>query len=144
MRLLRLNIVPKNNPTLLLQYPVVNPGSIDILYSKEENKYRFNQFWDITRDRGEFPIGSNYPPTGPLIPGTTVLAGPHTSEVILNTADNGYVRTLNSNNLDYNKYPTERKKFRHYRNLVLLRRRVSGNIKMLFNIANIENLNSPR
>jgi hypothetical protein len=142
--LLRLNILPKNNPTLLVQYPIVNLTSIDILYSKEENKYRFNQFWDITKDRGEFPIGSDYPPTGPLIPGTTVLAGPHASEVIFNTADNGYVRTLNPNNLDYNKYPTEHKKFRHYRNLILLRRRISGGVKMLFNIANIKNLNSPR
>lgn len=142
--LLRLNVLPKNNAPLLIQYPIVNLSWIDILYSKEENKYRFNQFWDITKDRGEFPIGSNYPPTGALIPGTTVLAGPHTSEVIFNTADNGYVRTLNPNNLDYNKYPTEHKKFRHYRNLILLRRRVSGSIKMLFNIANIKNLNSPR
>lgn len=142
--LLRLNIIPKNNPTLLVQYPIINPNSIDILYSKEENKYRFNQFWDITKNRGEFPIGSTYPPTGPLIPGTTILAGPHAEEVIFNTAANGYVRVLNPNNLDYNKYPTEHKKFRHYRNSIFLRRRVSGNVKMLFNIANIKNLNSPR
>jgi hypothetical protein len=142
--LLRLNITPKNNAPLLIQYPLVNLTWIDILYSKEENKYRFNQFWDITRDRGEFPIGSDYPPTGALIPGTTILAGPHTSEVIFNTSDNGYVRVLNPNNLDYGKYPTEHKKIRHYRNFILLRRRVSGSVKMLFNIANIKNLNSPR
>ncbi|BCV02244.1 MAG: hypothetical protein CM15mV51_0610 [uncultured marine virus] len=27
---------------------------MQILYSKEEQKYRFNQFWDVTNDRGEF------------------------------------------------------------------------------------------
>lgn len=142
--LLRLNILPKNNVPLLLQYPIVNLNSIDILYSKEENKYRFDQFWDVTKDRGEFPIGSTYPPTGPLIPGTTVLAGVYSDEMIFNTEPNGYIRNLNPNNLDYNKFPTQRKKFRHYRNLVLFRRRVSGGVKMLFNIANIKNLNSPR
>ena len=51
---LRLNLQPKNDPVGRTQYPVVNPTSIDILYSKEEQKYRFNQFWDITDDRGEF------------------------------------------------------------------------------------------
>lgn len=142
--LLRLNIMPKNNAPLLIQYPIVNLTNIDILYSKEENKYRFDQFWDVTKDRGEFPIGSTYPPTGPLIPGTTILAGAYSDEMIFNTEPNGYIRNLNPNNLDYAKYPTERKKFRHYRNLILLRRRVSGNVKMLFNIANIKNLNSPR
>jgi hypothetical protein len=66
---LNLNLYPKNDVNLSLQYPKLNANqaSYDILFSKEENKYRFNQFWDITRDRDEFPIGSNYPPTGPLI-----------------------------------------------------------------------------
>ena len=51
---LRLNLSPKNNAPAMLNYPQVNPSSIDILYSKVEQKYRFNQFWDITDDRGEF------------------------------------------------------------------------------------------
>lgn len=121
--LLRLNIIPKNNPTAMIQYPIINPNFIDILYSKEENKYRFNQFWDITNDRGEF---------------TNVQETPFLTE------PNGYIRNLNPVNLNYNKFQTERKKFRHYRNVALLRRTVSGNVKMLFNIANIKNLNSPR
>ena len=77
---LNLNLFPKNNVALSLQYPQVNLDSIDILFSKEEQKYRFNQFWDITKDRGEFPIGSDYPPTGPVIPGTTILDGPTESQ----------------------------------------------------------------
>jgi len=121
--LLRLNITPKNNSTLRMQYPIINPNFIDILFSKEENKYRFNQFWDITNDRGEFSPAQQTP---------------------FLTEPNGYVRNLNPTNLNYNKYPTERKKFRHYRNVVLLRRTVSGNVKMLFNIANVKNLYSPR
>lgn len=121
--LLRLNLMPKNNAPLIVQYPQITPGYIDILYSKEENKYRFNQFWDVTKNRGEF------------VP---------TSAVMFNTEANGYVKNLNPLYLDYFKSPTERKKFRHYRNVVLLRRRVSGNVKMLFDIANVKNLNSPR
>jgi hypothetical protein len=74
---LNLNIYPKNNVNQSLQYPKLNANlsSYDILFSKEENKYRFNQFWDVTKQRAEFPIGSNYPPTGPVVPGTTVLQG---------------------------------------------------------------------
>ena len=121
--LLKLELMPKNNSTLLVQYPIVTPTFIRSLYSKEENKYRINQFWDATRNRGEY------------LP---------TVETIFNTEPNGYVRPLNPVNLDYDKFPTQRKRFRHYENSVLLRRLVSGTVKMLFNIANIKNLNSPR
>lgn len=114
--LLRLNIMPKNNPVASLGFPVVNIASIDILFSKEENKYRFNQFWDVTDDRGEF--------------------NPAAQRVVWNTGANGYVRVLNPNNLNYNKDPLQRKKFRHYVNSVLLRRLVSGNTKMLLKLVN--------
>jgi hypothetical protein len=134
--LLRLNLTPKNNAPLIVQYPQVNPTNIDILYSKEEQKYRFNQFWDITDSRGEFPIGSPYPPQ--------TMVGSFAERMIWNTAENGYVRTLNPANLNYNKNQLERKKFRHYMNSVLLRRRISGDRKMLVMIANVKNLNSPR
>jgi hypothetical protein len=116
-------LLPKNNAPLIVQYPQVGPNSIDILYSKEENKYRFNQFWDVTANRGEYVLNT--------IP-------------MFDTEPNGYIKNLNQAYLDYQKYPTERKKFRHYRNVVFLRRKVSGNVKMLFDIANVKNLNSPR
>ena len=141
---LNLNLQPKNNPTLALQYPRININSIDILYAKEENKYRFNQFWDITRDRGEFPIGSTYPPTGPVIPGTTILQGVTTQENIWVTEANGYVKTLNPNNLNYNKNSFERKKFRHYINFLHLEKRVSGNTNMILKIVNTKNQLSQR
>ena len=146
---LNLNIFPKNNVTLSLQYPKLNNGTLiepglvypafDILFSKEENKYRFNQFWDITKDRGEFPIGSNYPPTGALVPGTTILAGAHTQENLWVTQSNGYIKTLNQTNLDYTKDFTQRKKFRDYLNYLYLRKDVSGNINMVVKLASTKN-----
>jgi hypothetical protein len=141
---LNLNVFPKNNVTLSLQYPQINLNSIDILFSKEENKYRFNQFWDITKDRGEFPTGSNYPPTGPLVPGTTVLQGPYTQENIWVTEPNGYIKSLNPVNLDYQKPELQRKKFRHYLNFLNLSRSVSGDVNMILKITNNKNTYSPR
>ena len=120
---LRLNLQPKNNIPGTLNYPIVNANFIDILYSKEEQKYRFNQFWDITNDRGEFT---------------------NSEQLIWNTEPNGYIRNLNAGNLNYNKPEFQHKKFRHFKNTVLLRRRVSGNRKMLVLLTNNKNLNSPR
>ena len=147
---LNLNIFPKNNITLSLQYPKANNGIIiepnlapsvgfDILFSKEENKYRFNQFWDITKDRGEFPIGSDYPATGPLVPGTTVLAGNYSQEYLWNTEPNGYIKILNPTNLDINKTELQRKKFRHYLNILYLRKDVSGDVNMILKLNNSKN-----
>ena len=111
--LLKLNLTPKNNSAAILNYPSINAGSVDILYSKEENKYRFNQFWDVTDDRGEF---------------TAVRRN------IWNTAANGYVRTLNSFNINYAKDPHQHKKFRHHVNNLLLIKNVSGSTKLLLKI----------
>ena len=139
---LNLNIFPKNNVTLSETYPKVNQSnlsSFDILFSKEENKYRFNQFWDITRDRSEFPIGSDYPPTGPVVPGTTVLQGNYADRNIWFTESNGYKRTLNPTNLDYNKPELQRKKFRHYLNYLTLIREDSSDTNMILKIVNSKN-----
>ena len=152
---LNLNIFPKNNITLSLQYPKPNPfilvepnvqplPGFEILFSKEENKYRFNQFWDITKDRGEFPIGSGYPPQGPLIPGTTELFGNYPQQFLWVTQPNGYIKTLNPNNMDINKPFLQRKKFRHYLNFLHLRRDVSSNINMILKLTSTKNQMSPR
>lgn len=113
--LLKLNITPKNNAPLITQYPIINVNDIDILYSKEEQKYRFNQFWDVTNDRGEF--------TG-------------VQEPVYITQLNGYIRDLNMANININKPAFERKKFRHYYNHVILRRSVSNDHKMLLRLMN--------
>ena len=114
--LLTLDLSPKNNVPLLNQYPIINPPTdIQILYSKEEQKYRFNQFWDITDDRGEF-------------------SGIERSIWI--TRLNGYIKDLNQANLNYNKAELQRKKFRHYYNMLVLRKNVSGDRKMLLKLNN--------
>jgi hypothetical protein len=122
---LNLILQPKNDFVTTLTYPKYNNNSIDVLYTKNEQKYRFNQFWDITKDRGEY--------TYPTVQNT-----------IWNTELNGYKRDLNPNNLDYTKAPFQRKKFRHYTAHVVLRRIVSGPVKMLFKIANDKSQYSPR
>ena len=147
---LNLNLFPKNNITLSLQYPKFNPSILvdptyfpvpayDVLFSKEENKYRVNQFWDITKDRGEFPIGSGYPPQGPLVPGTTTLLGNYDERQIWETGPSGYKRLLNQANLDYTKPLLQRKKFRHYINFLSLSKMVSGDVNMIFKLVNVKN-----
>lgn len=120
-----LNLIYDNgeNPEISLKYPIINNNSIDILYSKEEQKYRFNQFWDIVKDRGEF---------------TTV------KELIFNTSPNGYVKALNQNNLNYLKPETERKKFRHHNNEVWLIKNKLGSIEIVMNFSMLKTLNSDR
>lgn len=121
--LLNLNLKTKNDPLALLQYPKINFASIDIQFSKEENKYRFNQFWDITKDRGEF--------------GTAALP-------LINLEANGYKYTVNQNAVNYGKDALQRKKFRHNVNRVWLSKTVSNDVKFLFKISNQKLLPSYR
>jgi len=131
---LRLNLDPKNDLSKLLNYPIIGANVIDILFSKEENKYRFNQFWDITDDRGE--------------------NNPSAQRMIWNTAANGYDRTLNTANLNYAKDVFQLKKFRHYTNTVWLRKDPANDTnlyptgsnpyKMLVILTNNKELYSPR
>jgi hypothetical protein len=120
---LQLVLKSKNNPLALLNYPQINTNSISIQYSKEENKYRFNQFWDITNNRGEYS-GINLP--------------------MFVTSSSGYIYPINPLYVNYSKSPLERKKFRHNINRVFLRKFDSGNVKFLFKISNQKNLQSPR
>jgi hypothetical protein len=122
---LNLNIFPKNNVTLSLQYPKLstNLNSFDILFSKEEQKYRFNQFWDITKDRGEY--------SGLQIP-------------LILTESNGYKFDLNPAGVDYAKPQTQRKKFRHKTSKIYLEREVSGNNKITLHFSDTKQTQSPR
>jgi len=114
---------PKNDIKSLLAFPKVTANFIEILYSKEEQKYKFNQFWDIVKDRGEFSTAKN---------------------VIWKTKANGYERILNILAVDYRKPELQRKKFRHYDNKVRLRKLVNANVQMLISLATSDSLNSPR
>ena len=121
--ILRMRIKQKSNPLDILANPVIGADYIEILFSKEENKYRFNTFWDITNDRGEF--------TGTKLP-------------MWNTECAGVKKLINPDYVNYNKSPLEHKKFRHYGNRVILRRNISGDNKMVLKLTNVKNLNSPR
>jgi len=121
--LLKMKIKAKNDPLSIIAVPTVGPDYIEILGSKEENKYRFNQFWDITNDRGEF--------TGTKLP-------------MWNTDCSGYKKLINPDYVDYNKPPLQHKKFRHYGNKVILRKNISNDNKMILKLTNVKNLNSPR
>jgi len=121
--LLQLTPTPYNNPVLELSYPIINLNSMNILCSKVEQKYRFNQFYDITNDRGEFT---------------------NVEQAIWDTQPNGYIKVLNTINLNYNKPPLQHKKFRHYYNNVILRRVKSENRKMLLRLNNTKLLLSMR
>jgi hypothetical protein len=121
--LLKLNKKPKNNPYILNQYPSVGMNAIDILYGKEENKYRFNQFWDVVRDRGEFN-DKEYS--------------------IWQVSPNGYTKELNTLAINYAKKGLQHKKFRHYTNSILLRKTLSKEIKFLLKLVNQKHLKSFR
>ena len=121
--LLLLNPQPVNSPWTNLDFPTLQFNGIQILVSKVEHKFRFNQFWDVTNDRGEFT---------------------NAEQPIFDTSCNGYVRPLNYININYAKSATQRKKFRHYSNNVILRRNVSGNRKMLLRLNNTKLLLSQR
>ena len=121
--LLQLTPTPYNQPLLNLTYPIIGLNNINILCSKVEQKYRFNQFWDITNDRGEFT---------------------NAEQPIWNTEPNGYIKNLNTINLNYNKPSLQHKKFRHYYTNVILRRVNSSNRKMLLRLNNSKLLTSLR
>lgn len=121
--LLKLNIKGKNSPLDLINYPIIGVGGIDILFSKEENKFRFNQFWDITRNRGEFT---------------------DSERTMWMTKCSGYEKNINPYYVNYNKLPLERKKFRHYGNNIILRKNVSSNHKMILKLTNSKHLDSSR
>ena len=121
--LLVLNTQPNEDPWGELSYPEVTGNNIQILSSKVEHKFRFNQFWDVTNDRGEFT---------------------NAEQSIFDTECNGYIRPLNLININYNKPKLQRKKFRHYSNHVILRRNISGNRKMLLRLNNTKLLLSKR
>jgi hypothetical protein len=121
--LLKLNLKGKNAPLDLINYPQPGLNGSEILYAKEENKYRFDQFYDITDDRGEYS-GSSLP--------------------MWNTDCSGYQKYINPAYVLWNKPATEHKKFRHYGNKIILRKNISNDVKMILKLTNSKHLVSPR
>lgn len=117
--LLRLN--PKPKRTMISPYPIFDANHVKVEYSKQEQKYRINQFFDLTKDRGEFSGARK--------------------ELFI-TQPNGYRKVPNPVAIDYGK--ENRKKFRHNYGSVILRRAVSDNISMRLKFINDKKVISPR
>lgn len=123
--LLQLNYM-NPNPELNLLYPQKDPTTAvtwNILYSKEENKYRINQFWDAVNDRGEFTNAEVH-----LFP----------------TDESGYKQVVNPLAIDIDKPEEYRKKFRHYFTKFRLIKNISGANKFICKLFNIKRLLSIR
>lgn len=116
-----LNLIYANpNPEENLEYPRKNSSnavSYDIAFFKEENKYRINQFWDTTRDRGEFT---------------------HNEYHLFPTDESGYRSVINPVAINIDKPEEERKKFRHYWNKFRLSKSVCGENKFITKVLNIK------
>lgn len=121
--ILKLMLKPKNDPYALLDNPVTSANGVDTYYSKEENKYRINQFFDLTRNRSEF--NDQYIP-------------------MWQYAADGYHKQVNGNYITYSKTALQRKKFRHYTNRAILRRVSCGNVKMILKMVNTKFIKSFR
>lgn len=114
------------DPEANLDYPKINTStnvSWDVLYFKEENKYRVNQFFDMTKDRGEFTNAEYH-----LYP----------------VDESGYKNIINPLAIDINKPEEQRKKFRHYFNKFRFIKTESGPNKFIVKLLNIKKLLSPR
>jgi len=135
--LLNLKIKDKNNPLQALLFPIAGPINTQILASKEENKYRFNNFYDITKDRQEFSTFVSTVP-GFMTPGSGI------NIPMFITAADGYHKTINPAYIDVLKDPLQHKKFRHFGNKIVLRKTKSGDKKMLLKLVNSKMLNSSR
>jgi hypothetical protein len=122
---LHLNPVIRNQVSQQFLYPYYNTtlDQYEVKIDKVENRYRFNQFWDITKDRGEY--------SGLQIP-------------LILTESNGYIFDVNATGVDYNKSQTQRKKLRHKTSKVHLERRQSGNNKITFHFSDTKQTQSPR
>lgn len=122
---LHLNPIIRNQVGQQFLYPYYNSTSnqYEVKIDKVENRYRFNQFWDITRDRGEY--------SGLQIP-------------LVLTESNGYKFELNPVGVDYAKPQTQRKKFRHKTSKVYLEKEVSANNKITLHFSDTKQTQSPR
>lgn len=123
--LLQLNYM-NSNPELNLTYPQKDPSTAvtwKILFSKEENKYRINQFWDAVKDRGEFTNAEVH-----LFP----------------TDESGYRQIVNPVAIDIDKPEEFRKKFRHYWTKFRLIKNISGANKFICKLYNIKRVLSIR
>jgi hypothetical protein len=118
---LRLNPQERNSVYGATKYPIINGSSIDIEYARVEQKFRFNQFWDISKDITK-------------------------SNSMFELAPDGHTRTINKRYVDYGKSQFQRKRFRHFYHKVWLKRIAEHEEmpKMLFRFNVTKTIKSPR
>lgn len=120
-----LNLIPKqkNNMSAMLKYDKFNynPATkgFDIYIDKVEQKFRFNQFRDISIDR-------------------------NSAQSLILTDPTGYKFNINPLAIDYNKSIFQRPKMRHTHSKLYLERTVSGANKILFYFTNLQQTLSSR
>lgn len=120
--MLKLDYRQPNNPIAALQYPIIDDTNktTSILFSKEEQKYRVNSFWDVTKDRGEFTTNTFF---------------------LINTANNGYNYSINPTAIDLLKSELQRKTIRSNYDKIYFIKKVDENVemnKMIFKFLNIK------
>jgi hypothetical protein len=95
------------------EYPIQKANFIEALYSHVENRFRVNQFSDITLDENEFHIHLNH--------------------------EDGYTREYNPKALDYQKNPEDQKLLRSNANKIRFTKNKSKNNKLItkFNTSKI-------
>lgn len=119
-----LTMVPESeNPMVNIGYPIFNGAGYNILFKKYEQKYRVNQFEDITLDQGEI-TGNQY--------------------ALFFSDPSGYKRVINPGAINYEKPATQRKNFRHYTNFFWFGKAVVGNLKLICKFFNARLTVSPR
>jgi hypothetical protein len=111
-------IKTSGNPYQEILYPRYNGKTMDVLYSKVENRHRVNQFKDMVADRNN---------------------GVH----VMHTSGNGWMRTPNPRAINYIKSAIERKLFRHYDTKILLQKLAPKN-KMILKLNLTKGIISPR
>jgi hypothetical protein len=114
---------PLNDPYGALKYPQFISGIRTILYNFVENRFRVNNFYDFTKDRGQSDLAA--------VP-------------MFNTDANGYTFSTNTNYFDLNKSPFQLKRFRYRGTKVFLRKTLLQNNSLTIFFISTKNQFSPR
>lgn len=114
---------PWNDPYAALNYPNWLGSTRQILYQKVENKYRVNDFYDYTADRGEFTLSN-----------TTMFT----------TNPNGYTFTANTAYFNLLKPWNQQKRMRYTGTRIFMRKTNLGKNSLTIRYATTKNQYSPR
>ena len=112
-----------DNPYDALRYPFFTGTTRNILYQKIENKYRVNDYYDYTKDRGQFTTANN---------------------PMFKTDANGYTFSLNPLYFDYGKPQMQLKRFRYTGSRIFLRKTNLGKNSLTIRYLSTKQQNSFR